>query len=326
MDAPTTIVLGTTTVDLLLSGLDHIPVPEGDEFTSDNFTFCSEPLTMVLGGNGANATYVLASLGAAPALCSAIGRDPLGAIAQGWLEDGGVDTDLLLQHATAATATTTVIADAERNRQSFHHPGATAIFSIDDVPTGRFEAADVLLITGYQLLEGWRPEGMAEALQQAAQAGVTTLLDIGPAIDDPPTLSELTPMLPDMTYLLANAYELRMCVGTESIEEAARQVVDQGAQHVVVKRGAEGAALCGPDRSCVQVPGFDVDVHSTVGAGDAFNAGLIHGLQEGRSVPEAIRFANATAALVVAAPEGVLGAPDSYAVEQLLQNASLSES
>lgn len=326
MDESATIILGTTTVDLLISGLDHIPVPEGDEFTSDNFTFCSEPLTMVLGGNGANTAYVLARLGGAPALCSATGQDPLGRIAREWLEDAGVDTELLIQHQTAATATTTVIADAKRNRQSFHHAGATARFSIDDMPGGVFERADVLLVTGYQLLPGWRPDGMAEVLQQAARAGATTLLDIGPAIDDPPTLNELAPTLPDVTYLLTNAYELRTCVGIEAVEEAADRMLDSGARHVIIKRGAEGAALYGPDRSFVTVPGFDVDVHGTVGAGDAFNAGLIHALQQGRSVSQAMRFANATAALVVAAPEGVLSAPSLPAVEQLLQDASLSES
>lgn len=326
MDEPTTIILGTTTVDLLLSGLDHIPVPDGDEFTSDNFTFCSEPLTMVLGGNGANTAYVLAGLGGTPALCSAIGRDPLGAIARGWLDDGGVDSELLIQHHTAATATTTVIADAARNRQSFHHAGATARFGIEDLPGDAFERAEVLLVTGYQLLPGWRPDGMAKALQQAARAGATTLLDIGPAIDDPPTLRELAPMLPDVTYLLANAYELRTCVGIADVEDAAGQVLGSGAEQVIVKRGAEGAIRYGPDRALTTVPGFDVDVHSTVGAGDAFNAGLIHALRRGRSVAQAVCFANATAALVVAAPAGVLSAPSRHAVEQLVQDAASSES
>lgn len=315
-----TTVLGTTTVDLLISGLDHIPVPEGDEFTSDNFTFCSEPLNMVLGGNGANTAYVLAALGGSPSLCSAVGRDPLGTIVEGWLEDAGVQTDALVRSETDATATTTVIADARRNRQSFHHAGATATFTIDDVPEGVFKQADVLFVTGYQLLRGWRPEGMARALREARRAGATTLLDIGPAIDDPPTLEELAPILPTVEYVLANAYELRTCVETDLLDEAAEEVLDAGGQHVIVKHGAEGAVLYRPEGSPKSIPAFEVAVQSTVGAGDSFNAGLIYRLKRNAPLSQAIRFANATAARVVASPDGILGAPDAHSVERLMQN------
>jgi sugar/nucleoside kinase (ribokinase family) len=316
------IVLGTTTVDLLLSGLERMPVPEGDEFTYDSFAFCRDPLNMVLGGNGANAAYVLARLGASPALCSAIGQDPLGTIAQEWLDEAGVQTDHLIRSATDATATTVVIADAQRNRQSYHHAGATATFTIDDFPAGYFERADVLLVTGYQLLKGWRIDGMAQALRQARRAGAVTLLDIGPTIDDPPTPEELSALLPDVDYLLANAYELGVCTHADTTREAVDQVLHAGAQRVIVKQGAEGATVWQTDRPEANVPGFEVEAHSTVGAGDAFNAGLIHGLQAGRAVTQAVRWANATAALVVASPEGVLGAPDPVAVDQLMQRAS----
>jgi sugar/nucleoside kinase (ribokinase family) len=301
-----------------------MPVPEGDEFTFDSFAFCRDPLTMTLGGNGANAAYVLARLGASPALCSAIGRDPLGAIAREWLDDAGVQTDRLVRSETDATATTVVIADAQRNRQSYHHAGATATFSIDDFPAGFFERADALLITGYQLLEGWRIDGMAQALRQARRAGATTLMDIGPTIDAPPTPDELSELLPDVDYLLANAYELGVCTGTDDTREAVDQMLRAGAQHVIVKQGAEGAMVYRTDRSDETVPGFEVDTNSTVGAGDAFNAGLIHGLRANQPIEQAMQWANATAAFVVAAPEGVLGAPDHAAVEQLIQRTSTS--
>lgn len=315
------IVLGTTTIDLFISGLDHVPVPEGDEFTSDNFTFCSEPLNMVLGGNGANTAYVLATLGASPALCSAVGQDTLGTVVCSWLDEAGVRTDEVVRSDTDATATTTVITDAERNRQSFHHAGATATFTIDDVPEGYFKQADALLISGYQLLEGWRPHGMAQALRRANRAGATTLLDIGPAIDDPPTLDELVPLLSDVGYLLANAYELRRCTDQSTLETAAEEILQAGAHTVIVKRGADGAVCFRPNQSPEAVPGFEVKVDTTVGAGDAFNAGLLYRLKDNPSVPQAVRFANATAAEVVSSTKGILGAPEVQAVEQLLQNA-----
>lgn len=319
------IVLGTTTVDLFLSGLDHMPVPEGDEFRSDNFAFCREPLNLVLGGNGANAAYALAALGATPSLCSALGRDPLGGIAGDWLEEAGVQTDAVVRSDTDATATTTVITDPQRNRQSFHHAGATATFALDDVSTPYFARADQLLVTGYPLLRGWRPDGVTEALRRAHRAGATTLLDIGPAIDAPPTLDELAPLLPDVDHLLGNAYELRTCTDRSALDAAAADVMGAGARTVVAKRGADGATLFRGHAPPAPVPGVEVEVRTTVGAGDAFDAGFLYCLQRDTALPRALRFANATAAGVVAADDGILGAPDVPAVERLMQRSPASE-
>src|SRR5829696_601156 len=98
------VVIGTTTVDLYISGIDKMPRFEGDEFTASSLAFCSRPLTMTLGGNGANSAYVLASLGAPTALCSAAGRDLLGDTVAGWLQAKGVDLRGFVrseQHSTA---------------------------------------------------------------------------------------------------------------------------------------------------------------------------------------------------------------------------------
>jgi hypothetical protein len=54
----------------------------------------------------------------------------------------------------------------------------------------------------------------------------------------------------------------------------------------------------------------------------AFNAGLLYGLQTGRSLPEAGRLANAVAALVVASGHGILGAPDLTQVETFIKARS----
>ena len=62
--------------------------------------------------------------------------------------------------------------------------------------------------------------------------------------------------------------------------------------------GSAGANWYQPDASG-NVPAFKVDVVDTTGAGDAFNGGLAVAIAEGRPLDEALRFANATAALAV---------------------------
>ena len=86
-------------------------------------------------------------------------------------------------------------------------------------------------------------------------------------------------------------------------DEVSGAVVDlvrggEGADTVVLKRGPRGASVITADGS-IDVPGFPVDVVNSVGAGDAFAAGLISKRLEGWDWQEAVRFANACGALVV---------------------------
>ena len=81
-------IVGISTIDIFISGLNHLPQSEGDEFTLDNLSFFDHPLKMVLGGNGANTAYILAKLGASVSLWSSLGNDILANTARTWLKNG----------------------------------------------------------------------------------------------------------------------------------------------------------------------------------------------------------------------------------------------
>jgi fructokinase len=74
-----------------------------------------------------------------------------------------------------------------------------------------------------------------------------------------------------------------------------------GVSAVCVTRGAAGAALW-QDGEVYEVPGIPVRVADTVGSGDAFAAGLLHGLLDGLSPSAMLAFANRLGALVASRP------------------------
>jgi fructokinase len=95
-------------------------------------------------------------------------------------------------------------------------------------------------------------------------------------------------------------------------EEVATRLLERGAELVVVTRGAVGA-IAGTHRARARVPAQPVDVQDTIGAGDAFGAGLLVALEKrgalirgslaalGESdLEEVLRFASAVAALTCA--------------------------
>lgn len=312
------VIIGSANVDLIVSGFDQMPVVMGDEFTTSSLVFCDDALKLVLGGNGANCAYVLAGLGAPTALCSAVGQDELGRLVQGWLTERGVHLDGLAKSTERATAFTTIVSDRSLNRLAFHHPGALAGFSLDDISTAVLKRADVLLATSYTIMPRLRSTGFAQVLAQAHRRGAITAVDIGPAIGRPASLAELTPLLPAVDYLIANRHELVVCTGIEETEKGAQALLRAGARCVVVKLGAGGAAVYQADGQQT-IAAFSVEVLSTVGAGDAFNAGLLYGLRQEWLLTEAVRFGNAVAALVISARRGILDCPSLAGAKSLIE-------
>jgi ribokinase len=317
------LVIGSTTLDLIHGGIVQMPTARGDEFTVDSLVFCAEPVQMRFGGNGANSAYVLAKLGAAVALGSAIGQDPAGDLLYQSLTAIGVDTRGLLRHPTAATSTTTVISDHAHNRLAFHHAGSSHVYAPADLPSTLRAAATAVLVASYPLFLRWRPQGVAELLRQVKAQGGITALDIGPAVGEPATLAELTALLPAVDYFICNAHELAVCAAVDETADGVAQGMAQiraaGVGCVVIKRGAAGALVQQrTDTVPRAVPGFPMAVQGTVGAGDAFNAGFLYAVDQGQDAVAAARFANGVAALVLSAKQGVLGGPTLAEVHQLV--------
>jgi sugar/nucleoside kinase (ribokinase family) len=312
------VIIGTSNVDLIVSGFEQMPVVRGDEFTTDSLVFCDNPLQFVLGGNGANCAYTLAGLGAPTTLCSAIGVDELGRLVESWLAEQGVDLAALLRHPTCATAYTTIVSDRSRNRLAFHHPGALAAYEWADIPIELLRSADVLLVSSFTIMPQLRTVGFGRALATARSHGALTALDIGPAIGAPAALAELTTLLASVDFLIANRHELSICTGETTVERGAQRIIAAGARCVIIKQGSSGATFFQPG-SQVHVPAFEVEVHSTVGAGDAFNAGLLFARQQGATLEEAVRFGNATAALVISSGRGILGCPSHARVLEFMR-------
>ena len=125
-----------------------------------------------------------------------------------------------------------------------------------------------------------------------------------------------------------NHHELAAYVGhgltsVEDMAEAAEQMIQAGAEHVLVSMGPEGALLCWRDemvvgaeqetngRCCLRVNAPKVSVVSTVGAGDSMVGALAYGLERGMSWEEILP-------LAVAAGSGAVTSDGSQAPERWL--------
>ena len=320
------IVIGTATVDLFVANLVDMPRSEGDEFTVDSLVFHNEPLRTSLGGNGANSAYALARLGASVELIGGLGEDHLGDWMAGQLADAGVGLGSLGRYPGQGTATTLILSDLQQNRLAFHHEGANRCVDDSSIEKPLVRGSDMLLLTSYSIMPGLRPHGAVELFRWARDCDTRTAVDIGPAIGEPARLNELRPLLAHTDYFICNEHELTVCTGGAELAAGMAAILEGGAGCVVIKRGEAGAVVlerngstAGTTGEPTFVPGYSVEVQTTVGAGDSFNAGFLLAIHEGTPAAQAARFGNAVAATVVSTPDRPLAALSREAVNRLIE-------
>ena len=104
----------------------------------------------------------------------------------------------------------------------------------------------------------------------------------------------------------------------DTARTAAGIVRARGAGTAVLTLGAGGALADGPGGAVHAAP-FAVTAVDTTGAGDAFNGALAVALGEARPLGEALRFANAAAALACTRRGAQPAMPARAEVERLLR-------
>ena len=87
---------------------------------------------------------------------------------------------------------------------------------------------------------------------------------------------------------------------------------------VAIKQGEAGCVIHTRDEK-IEVPGFRSDVRTSLGAGDAFNSGFLHGHSRGWPLERSALFANAAAGLKVREPGTQAGLPSEAEVEAFLK-------
>jgi len=107
----------------------------------------------------------------------------------------------------------------------------------------------------------------------------------------------------------------------DSVEEIVKAGLSRGPRVVAVKRGA-GGAVVGDGHGLVHQPAARIDqaaVREAVGAGDAFDAGLLDQLSLGADLAAATRFATACAAVTLSGRGGAEAIDGRTSVEAALK-------
>ena len=247
------------------------------------------------GGKGANQAVAAGRLGGRVRMVGRVGDDVFGRQLVESLARAGVDTTAV--EATAGTPTGVALIPVESGGQNqiVVAPGANGSLTPDDVARGLRGLAGGLL-----LLQLESPlEAVARAAHIGHEAGASVVLDPAPARELHPSLlaevSCLTPNESEATALLGRRQD---ALSLAEAPEVARALRARGPRIVILKLGAQGAYV-DEGSGGRHFPAPRVDAVDATAAGDTFNGALAVALAEGRSLHEAVAFANVAAAISV---------------------------
>jgi len=275
------VVVGSFNADLV-TDLARIPRPGETVF--------GERFVTVAGGKGSNQAVACARLGAQVTFVGCVGQDNLAELGLALWQREGIQTHLVERSSTQATGVAVIFVETGGQNVIVVTPGANNEVTPQHVEQARqaIAEADFVLAPLETPLEGVLH---AFAIAQAHQ--VRTILNPAPARPLP------TELLALCDFLTPNEHELALLAPGHSPQQAAQHLLNRPQQALVVTLGAAGAQAYSTDAPAQAASAFAVDVLDTVGAGDAFNGGLAVALAENQPLPQALRFANAVAALSV---------------------------
>jgi sugar/nucleoside kinase (ribokinase family) len=258
-----------------------------------------------MGGNGANTSYALATLGVPVNLTGVVGSDSAGDKILARLSAAGVNTSRIRRSGLPTTSTVCLV-HPSGDRLFLHRVGGSTEVDGADVEFDADEGFSHFHLANPFALPKVRTQ-VAQLLNRAKSAGLTTSLDTGWDARGR-WIQDIGPGLPSIDLLFVNDKEATMLTGEEGVDAAVEKLRSLGAGDIVVKIGERGCLLF-VDGVRSEVPGYAVDVVDTTGAGDCFAGGFLAALHRGRNYADAARFANAVGASNVqhlGAAQGVL--------------------
>jgi sugar/nucleoside kinase (ribokinase family) len=314
------LVLGDVNPDLVLSDAAmDVAFGQAESLVDD--------AELTIGGSGAIMACGAARLGLRTALAGLVGADQFGAFMLRAVSERGVDVSGVTVSGELRTGLTVVLARPD-DRAILTFPGAIAAMTAERVDADLLARARHVHVASFFLQTALVP-GLAALLRSARAHGATTSVD--PNWDPAQQWDGgLLRLLGEVDILLPNAAEACRLAGaagaevadvadvadvtdvTDVADVAATKLAEAGPL-VAVKLGADGAvaAPAGGKGELVRAapPEQVVDAVDAVGAGDAFDAGLLCALLSGQPLAEALALACACGTLSMRAGGGTEAQP-----------------
>ncbi|MCW4006782.1 MAG: carbohydrate kinase family protein [Candidatus Bathyarchaeota archaeon] len=264
------------------------------------------------GGSAANTAVGLARLGCKTGFIGKVGGDKEGKLLVEDFCKEGVDTQGIIHAKYGESGTVMGFVDDQGQRALYIHSGVNDALAIEEISKDYAANARFLHLTSF----------VGEKSFQTQKDLLETLPRTVKVSFDPGVLyaqkgkTKLQPILQRTYLMMPNRSELKLITGEQDPTKGAAALLELGVQICAVKLGANGCYITDGKQTHTIEPhkGRLVD---TTGAGDAFNAGFIYGLLNGKDLLECGRIGNFVASRCVMELGARTSLPNAKALELL---------
>lgn len=263
------------------------------QFPEAGETILGDSLELFPGGKGINQCVSVARLGGDVEMIGMLGKDGNGKVFREIMQREGIRSEYVFS-CDKPTAVAQVQINGDGQNRICVIPSANFEFGFEELEKiDEVIQNTELLILQFEL----RLDVTKEIIRRAHRFGVKVLLNPAPAVK---LEREILGMV---DYLTPNETELSvlagMATGTdEEVMKATEELLSYGVKTVIATLGSRGAIIATKESKEI-VAGYKVKAVDTVAAGDSFNGALAVGIAEGKTLTEAVKFANAMGALTV---------------------------
>jgi sugar/nucleoside kinase (ribokinase family) len=281
-------VIGLFILDILGRPISRIPDRGNVEFIDE--------IRLTVAGTAGGTVVDTAKLGLRSLAVGAVGEDEKADFVLATLAKFGIDVSAMQRLASAPTSATILNVRPNGERPALHVRGASDHFDVPPVMYDQVFDAPIVHLGGTGLLKKLDGPRSVALLREAKARNRIVTFDLIAASAE--TAGLVLPLLPHIDYFMPSIEEARDMCGRASPNDCASFYLDAGAACCVFTLGAEGAFYAHKDGARLHVPAYAIDVVDTTGCGDGFDAGFIAALHHKMNPEQAVRFAQAAAALV----------------------------
>ena len=280
-------VIGSSVIDILAAPFDPDALAKGKRDV--------DQIRMSFGGDALNESVVLSRLGKKVQLISKIGADEAGRSIRKHLEKEKVSTEHVIVQQGLNTSVNIALVDAGGERKFLMDPHSSQRkLDLEDVLPMLDETAPIVSFASIFISPCFSIEKMEKLFSVIKAAGKILVSDVTRPKNGE-TFEDLKVLFPYMDVFVPNDEEIFLLTGEKDPYRNVQMLVDAGVKTAVVKIGKDGSLVGTRDgiTHVHAVPG--IKCVDTTGAGDAFAAGFISGLIEGRSMTDCARIGCAAA-------------------------------
>jgi len=276
---------GALNVDKLFK-VNKLAEAEEESFIEDYAEAC--------GGSAANTAVGLARLGCKVGFIGKVGCDREGDLLIQDFRAEGANTDGTIRAGQGKSGSVLGFVDKKGARALYIDSGVNDTIEFDEINVEYVSQARFLHLTSFVGEKSFQTQ---KKLLSAIPNSVKVSFDPG-ALYARKGYANLEPILKKTYVLMPNAIELELLTGETDYCKGADFIVGRGVKIVAVKLGGDGCYVTdGRERHLIKA--FKAKVVDTTGAGDAFCAGFLYGLVNGKSLFECGRLGNFVASRCV---------------------------